>query len=216
MSIDPYRVLGVPRDASAADIKRAYRKAAKHTHPDTPEGNTEKFERVRTALMVLSDDKRRQHYDETGEITEPQPDNELAYILEFVSYAMDMALGKLANLGKNGTNSNLIAEMMYALADHKAEWRKHVNTMNRAIAGFEHTRGRFKKKNDDGSPNWMDNLAQGKIDQCRQQVAIFQRKIDACDKAMKMVQDYSYEFETKPAKRPDMTLPELLGSALGR
>lgn len=52
--IDPYRELGVEKDASADDIKRAYRKRARETHPDHG-GNAEAFARVSTAMTVLGD-----------------------------------------------------------------------------------------------------------------------------------------------------------------
>lgn len=64
---DYYKVLGVAKDASAADIKKAYRKLAKELHPDTNKGDTaseERFKEVSEAYDVLSDDKKRKEYDE--------------------------------------------------------------------------------------------------------------------------------------------------------
>ena len=68
---DLYRELGVPRDAEAADIKKAYRKLAQTYHPDRNADNTQaedRFKRVSAAYKVLSDEKRRRDYDEFGEI----------------------------------------------------------------------------------------------------------------------------------------------------
>ena len=68
---DPYRELGVPRTADAAEIKKAYRSLAQKFHPDRNEGDVEseeKFKRVSAAYAVLSDEKRKQQYDEFGEI----------------------------------------------------------------------------------------------------------------------------------------------------
>lgn len=65
---DPYDILGVPRDASTADIKKAFRKLAHKYHPDkggTPEDEA-KFKEVQAAYEVLSDDQRRQTYDQYG------------------------------------------------------------------------------------------------------------------------------------------------------
>jgi molecular chaperone DnaJ len=64
---DYYAALGVPKDASAADIKKAYRKLARENHPDKNTGDTkaeDKFKEVSEAYSVLSDDKRRKEYDE--------------------------------------------------------------------------------------------------------------------------------------------------------
>ena len=65
-----YSVLGVPRGASAADIKKAYRKLAKANHPDSHANDPkalERFKEVSAAYTILSDDAERGRYDR-GEI----------------------------------------------------------------------------------------------------------------------------------------------------
>jgi DnaJ-class molecular chaperone len=79
---DLYRELGVPRDADAAAIKKAYRKLAQAHHPDRNAGNAaaeERFKRVSSAYAVLSDEKRRRDYDEFGDIAiDPNFDSDKA------------------------------------------------------------------------------------------------------------------------------------------
>ncbi|WP_200900727.1 DnaJ C-terminal domain-containing protein [Pseudarthrobacter siccitolerans] len=63
---DFYKILGVAKDASDADIKKAYRKLARQHHPDTNSGNTaseKKFKDISEAYSVLSDPDERQQYD---------------------------------------------------------------------------------------------------------------------------------------------------------
>jgi molecular chaperone DnaJ len=63
---DFYKILGVAKDASDADIKKAYRKLAREHHPDTNSGNTaseKKFKDISEAYSVLSDPDERQQYD---------------------------------------------------------------------------------------------------------------------------------------------------------
>jgi molecular chaperone DnaJ len=69
MAKDLYRVLGVERTASAAEIKTAYRKLARKHHPDVNPGNKaaeERFKEISQAHDVLSDPEKRKLYDQFG------------------------------------------------------------------------------------------------------------------------------------------------------
>jgi molecular chaperone DnaJ len=64
---DFYKVLGVPKDASSADIKKAYRKLARTNHPDSHPGDQaaeERFKAVAEAYDVIGDPEKRKQYDE--------------------------------------------------------------------------------------------------------------------------------------------------------
>jgi len=68
MSEDFYDVLGVSRDATEDEINKAYRKKAAEYHPDVSEepDAEEKFKKVKKAKEVLTDDEKRQMYDQLG------------------------------------------------------------------------------------------------------------------------------------------------------
>lgn len=68
--IDYYKTLGVDKNASTDDIKKAYRKLARKYHPDLNPNNTEahkKFQQINEANEVLSDPEKRKKYDQYGE-----------------------------------------------------------------------------------------------------------------------------------------------------
>jgi len=71
MAEDPYKVLGVPRDAPDEEIRRTYRKLAKELHPDVNPGNRgaaeERFKKVSAAYDIIGDPVKRRQYDH-GEI----------------------------------------------------------------------------------------------------------------------------------------------------
>ncbi|WP_019888146.1 molecular chaperone DnaJ [Streptomyces purpureus] len=64
---DYYKVLGVPKDATDAEIKKAYRKLARENHPDANKGDIkaeERFKEISEANDILGDPKKRKEYDE--------------------------------------------------------------------------------------------------------------------------------------------------------
>ena len=63
---DYYAVLGVPRTATAKDIKTAFRKKAKEYHPDLNPQHAEKFKELNEAFEVLGDEQKRKRYDTLG------------------------------------------------------------------------------------------------------------------------------------------------------
>jgi molecular chaperone DnaJ len=69
MSVDHYEVLGVAREASTDEIRKAYRKLARELHPDVnqEDGAEEKFKLVTHAYEVLSDPEQRDRYDRGGD-----------------------------------------------------------------------------------------------------------------------------------------------------
>lgn len=70
MADDPYQILGVPRTASEAELRTAYRKLAKQFHPDLNPGKpeaAERFKRINAAWDLLSDKDKRARFDR-GEI----------------------------------------------------------------------------------------------------------------------------------------------------
>ncbi|EHB11991.1 DnaJ-like protein subfamily C member 16 [Heterocephalus glaber] len=74
LDFDPYRVLGVSRTASQADIKKAYKKLAREWHPDKNRnpGAADKFIQISKAYEILSNEEKRSNYDHYGDAGENQ------------------------------------------------------------------------------------------------------------------------------------------------
>lgn len=71
----PYEILGVLREATEVEIKKAYRRLAILHHPDKNEGKaeaTEMFQRIGAAYAILSNEEKRERYDRTGCLDEEE------------------------------------------------------------------------------------------------------------------------------------------------
>ncbi|CBY00432.1 hypothetical protein IAQ61_011359 [Plenodomus lingam] len=111
-TIDPYEVLGLEQEATADDVKKAYRKLALKNHPDkAAEGDKETahktFQEIAFAYAVLSDDRRRRRYDLTGSTAETLEDDGdfdwlKFYREQFENVVNEEAITRVSNEYKNG------------------------------------------------------------------------------------------------------------------
>ncbi len=126
---DLYAALEVERDAPAAAIRRAYRKAAKRAHPDAG-GSREKFATVTTALAVLTDAERRKHYDQTGKIEEPPVDDRQAK-------AMNLVMGKIAMIVETCQKRHIPVEEIDIIGDAMIALKREVDQSRAKVAEVE-------------------------------------------------------------------------------
>jgi molecular chaperone DnaJ len=108
VSSDLYEVLGVARDASAEDIKRAYRQLARQYHPDAnPDPAAEaRFKEVSQAYEILSDPERRANYDRFGSADAQSP-----FGAGSVQDIFDMFFGGAQRGGRRGPQPGPDAEI---------------------------------------------------------------------------------------------------------
>jgi molecular chaperone DnaJ len=103
---DYYEVLGVPKNASADELKSAFRKLARQYHPDVnkAEDAEEKFKEINEAYAVLSDDQKRAAYDRFGHAGVRGPNGQPDFSVDFTDFA-DI-FGDLFGFGGFGRSSS--------------------------------------------------------------------------------------------------------------
>lgn len=199
--MDPYETLGLNRDASPADVKRAYRRKAKQTHPDTG-GDAKAFQSVELAHRILSDDEARRKYDTTGKFDDG-PDNDDAQAISIIAGMLDAVLD-----------------------DEKAKFRDLVGEMRKRIEGDIRTaetsikqgkafvtrtldlQKRFKSKT---GRNLFKSMIASKIAEAERIIVGIEGEIATRKRALELLADEDFNFEkAKPADYGNFTTADMM------
>lgn len=188
---DPYQVLGVGRDAAAGDIKGAHREAVKRAHPDKG-GTAEEFAEVQTAFLVLSDPKKRSHYDKTGTIDDeqPAPDPDAGPI-GIISHIMQ------AIIADEGADFSLDLAATISMA-----LQREIETVQAALVKLETPLRRARKlmrrfRRRKAGDNRMDGIIDWHVRQIEMKIARGREAVAQCRRAQEIIAEY--DFERDPA-----------------
>ena len=147
-----YDELGVAKDASPEEIKKAYRAQARRAHPDSG-GTPEAFEKLSRAKSVLLDPQRRAEYDRTGRIDEPGPDNDEQQALAAAIQSIQKVVAEIEARGLKIESVDVIDLARSSLQDDIARSEAEIR---KATQNAEKTRkfaARFKSLH--GKPNLL-------------------------------------------------------------
>ena len=144
---DLYAALGIPPDADADTIKRAYRNAARKAHPDAG-GDRKRFDLIILARDTLTDDARRARYDETGEIGEKPVDNHQSGVMSMLSAGLDAALSKLYQKAQPPIQSDMPGLVKAEMAELRRKWNGERTELRKAIVITRELLGRWSAKGD--------------------------------------------------------------------
>lgn len=197
-----YDDLGVAPDATPEQIKAAGRKRQKETHPDKG-GDPEAFQRVQTAMTVLMDPQKREHYDRTGQAETGSQEalekaESHAALAHFVDQVMAMGDARYVDLPAHVLRllDEKIAEFERQTASAKASAEQQIS---RSAAYLK----RLRKKKGDGM---IIQILQAKIDQTKRDAAGYEaqmaQKIRILKLARAMAEGHEYECEAHPAYNP--------------
>ena len=143
--VDLYETLGVEKTADKAEIRRAYRRAAKKAHPDTG-GSPEEFERVTKAVTVLSDERLRKVYDEIGRAEDAPVDNEFTFALQLAMGSVDFVLSQIEARGLFLDDIDVIADAVRGLNEKLAQLDKAIKSIENNQAALKKAASKFRAK----------------------------------------------------------------------
>jgi curved DNA-binding protein CbpA len=187
---DLYATLGVPRSATADEIRKAYVAAAKRIHPDAGGGAVE-FVELQAAYDVLSDPERRQRYDETGD-TDADADNATAMALELACQVLAKVLSEV----QDPTRVDLVARMVSVLSQAAIECEQAAKAAEANAQRLEKVVKRFKRKSKKPSP--LVAMLQKQINQLGLVARAQRGELPKITRAIEVVRDHEFKWD-RPA-----------------
>lgn len=187
---DLYDVLGVPRDADAGTIKRAYRAKAKALHPDAG-GDRQAFEAVARAHAILIAPDKREQYDRTGTVDD-RADNAHAAALALIKQMMDSVIEQ----ARESIVDDVIEKMRATLKQRAADIAGDIEGMRRDIVRLSRLAARFRRKSGD---NVLRSMVEARIRNVETMIGNGEHERATTLRAFAMLDGYSFE-----ADRPEM------------
>jgi curved DNA-binding protein CbpA len=199
---DPYKLLGVRRNASAKSIRSAYHKKARETHPDSNPGDEtapDRFDAVRRAYELLSDPVRRKKYDETGDAAEPRPVNGSGFdFVDILARTLDDCVQAAFQNGTTGT-VDLVEAVRRKVTDVRRKVETDVGGMQKSLAAVRKAVGRIKTP--DGQVNLLEEILKRKVADHETMIAAATGELDRLTRALDYLKDCKCDG-TKPASDP--------------
>jgi curved DNA-binding protein CbpA len=192
--MNPYTELDVPVDASLETIRQRYRTLAQMYHPDKG-GDEETFKNIKLAYEILSDPVRRKQYDITGETNTTNAKDEavanIVQILLHVVPSFNVDQDDLIQIAEMETRTML--ELVF----------KDIGVTERYIVNLEKVSKKLRIKTD--GENILNSFIINQIQQRRQELITFQRRVQVCNLMLSILKDYEYGlrnliFENPPAE----------------
>jgi len=188
-----YQDLDISSNATAQQIKNAYRKKAKKSHPDAG-GKKGEFEKVQKAYLVLSDPETRSKYDKTGDENLEEPDNSQQEIISIVVTAFEITVQCIENTRRNPLEFDIAKEMKGSVESKIREIETEIKRLERNIKNTEKFLGRFSVKKGN---NFIDQMLASKIDAINLNIKFKKHDVEKFSKALELIKDLSFRVEPK-------------------
>lgn len=189
---DPYATLGVARDASAKDVRAAYRRKAKLAHPDAG-GSAEEFSELTKAHDILLDPVRRLTFDTTGEADDASPDNGLAEVMNIINSIFD----QIAQRADNPTSIDVVAETAEHIDRARYDLERKVHDLTNVIARTTKLAMRVKRRSGE---NFIKRMLDDKVNKTNNQIAAIKRDLDKLTRARALIDEFTFDVDRPPSQ----------------
>jgi len=195
---DLYSILGVDKQVSTEEIKKAYKDKAKIHHPDK-KGDSENFSKLANAYAILKDETKRELYDNTGN-TEVDSKEKLINkkAIQYIASTFNAILSNFSDNTKLMT-VDIIEEMITTLQKSEMGHRNWVCKQETIRDNLILLDNRIKYRGK-GS-NILSRVLVEKIEECNRIIYNTEIDIGICGKAIILLRDYTFDTLLTPRTR---------------
>lgn len=183
---DLYEILGVNKEASSEEIKKAFYELSKKYHPDKNKGeHSEEFLDIKLAYEVLSDDTRRNLYDTTG-LSETLSIKDKA-----IQFIQEMYLAIIQNGSINLKTYNIFNIMKDNINNSISKIKQGLSSVNILIERHKECLKRIETEEN----NFFKIFSQGAIDKLEQELEFLKREISLMEEILIILKKFKYVCE---------------------
>jgi len=180
-----YDTLSVDENATADEIKKAYKEKAKEHHPDKEGGNKDKMVEVSRAYNVLGNERRRARYDETG------MEDEVGFDVKFGSLVQEIFM-KMIDREEDVDGTDFIEGFLGVLDGIIVENRKQLALARRRVVKLERVMGRLGVKE---GPDRIGMVVRNNLVNSKNEVKLVEEQIEFFLKAQEVIGHHEYRFD---------------------
>lgn len=193
-----YELLGVARDATEAEIKKAFRKLALKHHPDHNPGNDASakfFADLQQAYEVLTNAERRAHYDRTGEFLSAGADNSDVVMMTRLTSVLDLAIQETDKMQVPITSIDMIELMRKILAEADNERKRAAEACKNALVKYRSLLGRFKRRKKKNAGNVLEAIIRPRLAEGDRHLLNIEASAEMDGRVRKFLDDYGFQFD---------------------
>ena len=186
---DLYEILGIKKDATEEQIKKAYRDKSMEFHPDKG-GNPDDFKELKFAYDILKDKEKRYEYDRTGMADPDERKESATEILQ--TLFTDIIFGAGA---EELLRADIIGYARQKVTENQVKLRADIPIGQRKLKILQKVKSKIKHNSE--SPNILENIVTKEIENTMFELKNIRTKMALNGEVINLLKDYEYDIESK-------------------
>lgn len=189
---DPYKVLELPVDCSAEDVRVAFRRLSKTMHPDTEEGrrrSAQEFKDILWAKDLLLDPKAREQFDRLGKVGGVELD-----IREKTLQVVNSIISQVLDAEDDEDTTPVLQKINAWLLTARTDLADQLRTARRKLKRARSIARRMTRKKGQG-PDLLANIMRSRCDLAQKRVDAAQEAVEVHAKVIEFFADYEYHHD---------------------